>query len=415
MPFLTSYRRVLAQPGTAAFSASGFLARLQISMITLGIVLLVAAQTGSYSLAGTTSAANVIAYSMAAIGQGRLIDRFGQARVLLPAALLTAASLAALVWSVDAGQRSPLPQVFAAAAGASSPAIGAAVRARWTHALAGTDLLQTAFALEAVVDECVYFIGPPLATLLSTGVDPAAGLVAAIITGLVGTAIFTALRRSEPPVLARHDDAGVRVAMPWLGLVPMVLVSLSLGGVFGSTEVTTVGFAQELGHKPLAGVLLACWSLGSLLAGLVSGSITWRALPAVRMRWGILALTALMAPTPFVHNLAVMGGLLFLAGFAISPTLIATVSYIEQTVPAARLTEGITVLSTALGAGLAPGAAIAGVTIDHAGASHAYYVTIGFGLIGVAAAFLTRTRRSVVSPHEQVDELVGPGDGPPDA
>jgi MFS family permease len=415
MPFLSPYRRVLGQPGSASFSASGFLARLPIAMVTLGIVLLISARTDSYGLAGATSASYVVAFSVVAVGQGRLIDRVGQARVLLPASLVTSASLALLIWAVDAGHGSPVPQLCAMVAGATQPAIGAAVRARWTHALEGSGLLQTAFALEAVVDECVFVLGPPLATLLSTGLDPAAGLVAAIAAGLVGTVLFTALRRTQPPVLARHGDDGGRLRMPWLLLVPMVLISVALGGVFGSTEVVTVAFAQGLGHKPASGILLACWSLGSLVAGLVSGAIAWRSPPAIRMRWGVLALTALMTPTPFIHDLLVMGGLLFLAGFAISPTLIATVSHIEQTVPAARLTEGITVLSTALGAGLAPGAALGGLTVDHAGASRAYLVTIGFGLLGVGAAFLTRARRgSVVSGHEQLDQLVGPGDRTPD-
>ena len=39
---LTSYRRVFAHPGAVAFSATGLVARLPISMMTLGIVLLVA-------------------------------------------------------------------------------------------------------------------------------------------------------------------------------------------------------------------------------------------------------------------------------------------------------------------------------------------------------------------------------------
>ncbi len=79
---LSAYRQVLSKPGTAAFSASGFLARLPISMVTLGIVLLISARTDSYGLAGGISAALVIASCLAALLQGRLIDRLGQARVL---------------------------------------------------------------------------------------------------------------------------------------------------------------------------------------------------------------------------------------------------------------------------------------------------------------------------------------------
>ena len=45
---LTTYRRVLALPGALVFSMSGLVARLQISMVSLGIVLLVSSRTCLY-------------------------------------------------------------------------------------------------------------------------------------------------------------------------------------------------------------------------------------------------------------------------------------------------------------------------------------------------------------------------------
>jgi predicted MFS family arabinose efflux permease len=108
------------------------------------------------------------------------------------------------------------------------------------------------------------------------------------------------------------------------------------------------------------------------------------------MRLGVVALTTLMAPTPLIGSAVAMGALLFLAGFAIAPTLIAAVSFIEQTVPASRLTEGIAMLHTTMAAGIAPGAAVAGVVVDRAGPHAAYLVPICSGLIGVAAAIATR-------------------------
>ena len=277
-PCSSAYRQVLSKPGAAAFSASGFLARLPISMVTLGIVLLISARTDSYGLAGGISAAFVIASCLAALLQGRLIDRLGQARVLLPAITICTVSLSLLVWAVEAGYRVPLPHIFAALAGATMPAVGAAVRARWTLRAENPAERQTAFALEAVVDECVFLSGPPLATVLATTVDPAAGLVAAIVFGLVGTLVFCSLRGTEPPPHPGHTD-GVKVAMPWRRLLPVALISFALGGLFGSTEVVTVAFAEDLGDKAIAGVLLALWAFGSLLAGFITGAVTWRSGP----------------------------------------------------------------------------------------------------------------------------------------
>ena len=157
---LAAYRQVLSKPGAAAFSASGFLARLPISMVTLGIVLLVSARTDSYGLAGGISAALVIATCLAALLQGRLVDRLGQARVLLPAITICTVSLSLLVWAVEAGYRVPLPHIFAAVAGAALPAVGAASGPAGPTCSTDPAELQTAFALEAVVDEVRVHVRP---------------------------------------------------------------------------------------------------------------------------------------------------------------------------------------------------------------------------------------------------------------
>jgi predicted MFS family arabinose efflux permease len=96
-----------------------------------------------------------------------------------------------------------------------------------------------------------------------------------------------------------------------------------------------------------------------------------------------------MLPLPFVRGFVLMAVFLFLAGFAISPTLIASVAWIEETVPAGRLTEGISVVTTGLAAGVAPGAAVVGVVIDAHGASIGYWVPAAAGLGGAAIAFGT--------------------------
>src|SRR3954447_20594418 len=99
---LTSYRRVLARPGALRLPLAGLLARLPISMVGLGIVLLVSAATGSYGVAGAIAAAYMVANAGFAVLQGRLLDRHGQARVLSAASAGFGTSIALLVWSVQA-------------------------------------------------------------------------------------------------------------------------------------------------------------------------------------------------------------------------------------------------------------------------------------------------------------------------
>jgi MFS family permease len=385
---LTTYRRVLALPGALGFSMSGLVARLPISMISLGIVLLVSTRTGSYSLAGTVSAAFLVTNAAFAVPQARLIDRLGQSRVLPACVGVFVLGLAGTMATVELDRPAPWPHLCAALSGAAMPQIGSCVRARWSLLVPDKADLRTAFAFEAVADETVFIIGPALVTVLATAVHPLAGLTSAGLAALVGTAALVAQKRTEPPVAARggrhHDDP-----MPWRMLAPLVGCAVAMGFMLGGAEVATVAFSDEHGRKALSGLLLAIWALGSLLAGVVTGAVQTAASNAARFRWGMLALALLVVPLPFVHGFVLLAVFLFLSGFAISPTLIASAAWIEECVPAARLTEGITLFITGLGAGVAPGAVVVGIIVDAAGASASYGATVVAGLVGAAFAFAT--------------------------
>src|SRR3954452_9969798 len=176
MPLLSSYRRVLAVPGALLFSATGLVARLPISMAGLGIVLLVESGTGSYGVAGAVAATYLVANAVCAIVQGRWIDGWGQRRGLTVLGVAFGLAAVLLVVTVVADWPRWTTYVAAALAGATLPNIGSCVRARWTHVLRGGPGLPTAFALESVVDEMVYIVGPILVTTLATLVDPVLGV-----------------------------------------------------------------------------------------------------------------------------------------------------------------------------------------------------------------------------------------------
>ena len=394
---ITTYRRVLSLPGALAFSLSGLVARLPISMVSLGIVLLVSTRSGSYSLAGGVSAAFVIAISLFSIVQGRLLDRFGQSRLLVPAVLVFAAALVLLMAAVELSWGTAPALAFAFVAGAAQPQIGSCVRARWSYVVPERRMVQTAYAFEAVVDETVFMVGPTAVTLLATGVHPLAGLSVAVLAALVGTFVLVAQRGTEPPPHPRHPVRTERPGLPWRTLGPLAVAAAMMGALFGATEVATVAFSEELGLKAASGPLLATWALGSLLSGVVTGAVAWRAANATRFRWGALVLALSVLPFPFIGGFPLMVGVLFVAGFAISPTLIAMMAWIEEAVPASRLTESMAVITTGITAGVAPGALVAGTVVDRFGASPSYWVAASAGLVGFLAGLLADRSQPDVS------------------
>ncbi|MDX6371616.1 MAG: hypothetical protein QOD98_604 [Nocardioidaceae bacterium] len=419
MPLFSSYRRILATPGALLFSATGLVGRLPISMAGLGIVLLVQAGSGSYGVAGAVAATYLAANAICAIVQGRFIDGWGQRRVLTVLAAAFGLATGLLVVAVEADWPRWVTYVTAALAGATLPNIGSCVRARWTHVLEGGPGLPTAFALESVVDEMVYIVGPILVTVLATLVDPVLGVAAAAAAGTVGSLAFAAQRRTEPPAHPHHHSEGVRPRMPWRTVLPVAVVCAALGILFGAAEVTTVAFADEHGHKAWSGGLLAVWALGSLLSGLVTGAITWKRPTAFRVRVGSVGMACAMAPLTLIGTIPLMGVFLLIGGVAIAPTMVATISLVQESVPPSRLNEGMAILQTGIVAGVAPGAALSGVVIDASGASSAYLVSLAAGVVAaLAAQALPRqlsVQASLGSRGEHLDELVPSGDGPADA
>ncbi len=404
---LAPYRRIFT-PATTLFSLTGLVARLPISMVGLGIVLLAEHETGSYAFAGAVSATALIASAGFAVPQGRLLDRHGQARVLPLLITLWGVGLAAGMLSLTADWPVWTTYALAAVAGASLPSVGTCVRARWSHCLKDEpDALHTAFSFEAVADEAVFLLGPIVVTMLATAVHPVAGLSAALAFGLVGTYVFAGLRSTEPPVHPLPAAGSQRPAMPWHAVGALTVLTFALGVLFGAAEVSTVAFSEEQGQQGAAGFLLAIWALGSLIAGLVSGAISWRQGALVRLRWGALGMAAAMVPLALVPSIPLMALVLLIGGFAISPTLIAAMSLAQQVLPEARLTEGMMLLQTGIALGLAPGAALAGVVIEESGASAAYLVSLGGGVLALAAALATRVPehvRTEVAPAERVLE-----------
>lgn len=386
---LDSYRTVFAHRGALAFSATGMLARLPISMMTLGIVLLVSSVTGSYSLAGQVSAAYVLGNAVVAIPHGRLADRFGQTLVLYVDAVLFAFTTGMLVYATTHEWSTPWPHLWAALSGAALPQVGSMVRARWAHLVGDEKERHTAFAVEAVGDEVVFVTGPALVTFLSTLFAPQTGLVVALVVGTVGTLLLALQPRTAPAVRA-VDRASPAVAMPWGRLLPIAAAAVALGCLFGALEVATVATAEQGGHKAASGVLLAVFSLGSMIAGLVAGAVHWSTPNHRRFQVGIGVLAAAMLVLPFLGNLVVLGLLLFLTGLTLAPSLIAVVSLLEASTPRPRLTEAMAVFHTGISAGIAPGAYFAGVVADDAGGSAAYWVCVVSGGLTLAAALWCR-------------------------
>jgi MFS family permease len=382
--FLRPYAEIFSIPRAWRFSVAGVIGRLPMSMYGLGTVLLISAGTGLYGLAGTVSAVSALGNAFFAPQIGRLVDRLGQHRVLVPICVIFAASVAGMVAAVELGLPDWTLFAFGIAGGATMPQLGPMARARWSVLLAGSSRLHTAFSIESIADELCFIVGPAAVTLLATQVHPAAGVATAAICCLGGTLWFASQRGTEPPVKEVVHSAGTKprgLAAP--GLVVLVPAYLFLGAMFVSVDLSTVDFAARAGYKPLAGVILGCYALGSATGGLWYGSRSWRA-PAWQRLAVTLSLTVAGVCTFWaMPNLLVLAIVIYLCGLTIAPTLIAGYSLLESTARPGRATEAMSWLGTGISVGVALGATAVGFILDAFGPRWGYAFAAAAGVTTV--------------------------------
>ncbi|MFJ8104228.1 MFS transporter [Streptomyces sp. NPDC096132] len=371
------YRRLLSLPGARAFTAGNLLARLPMGMFSVSAVVMIAGTRGSYALAGAVTATGLAATALVAPWIARLVDRHGQARIAVPATLFAALGSLALLLCVRYG--APDWTLFAAyAATATTPNLGGMSRARWNHLLDGDPAaLHTANSFEQAADELCFMLGPVCAAFLCGTFFPEAGTLAGAVLLVAGVLTFAAQRATEPPPHPRPTAASPLRAP---GLAPLLAVCLALGAVFGATEVVTIAFADERGHRTAAGVVLALQAAGSGAAGLLYGAIRPSGPAARRHPWCVTAMTALLTlpllAAAALDSLPLLAAALLVSGTATAPTMVTTMALVQERTPVARLNEGMTLAVTGLLGGIACGSATAGWVVEHASPATGYMVPL---------------------------------------
>ena len=427
------YAQLFRVPGAKAFCLSGAVARLPMSMMGLGIVLALNHLYDNWTVAGTMSASYILAAAIVTPFYARLFDRFGQRRVGAVALTVQVASMLALAFG--ALMRVPIPALFALAIlmGATQFSFGALVRTRWAYALRGPDnaaLLNTAYALEAAIDEVVFILGPILAAFLATSVHPVAQLLVPTVACGLGGAVFFSLKRTQPPVLEPVDVSAERTGaasgapagpvdgeadrmtlrqlrspgpkatnvLLYPGIMPLMIVFVVFNMSFTAFDVSMTATMKAAGAEQWLGLQLAMFAVGSCIGAVIFGS---REMKGSHWRHMVVFL-ALLSVGFVLFRLAMdqfllLGCLEVLFGLCVSPLFATGNLIVKGTVPARSLTEGLSWLTTAGSVGASFGSTVAGTVLDAAG-PHSSMLIPGVAVacaipLALLGWFLARRRR----------------------
>ena len=386
---------VLRLPGVRSLFAFSCIGRLPMGALGLLMILVTHDRTDSFASGGLVAASYTIALGFSNPALARWVDRAGQTIVLRSGAVVSSAAMATFALLPESAGVGIL-MACAAVAGAAQPPVGACMRSLWPVLTPDADVRHAAYSLEGAAGEIIYILGP-VAIVGGIGAwSLHAALLACALAVLVGDLLFSlhpVSRGWRPP---EHAERHLLGALRGPGVRVLIAAFALCGLAVGAVEVAVPALLEPLGREKLTGLLLGLWGVGSLLTALVvaragAASDPPRRLSVLLVAWGAAHAALALATGPVS-----LGVLLLLAGASISPVMVYANGMLDHLAPAGTLAEAFTWTTTGLTAGIASGAALAGVLVESASPSTAFAVLGGGGIL--AAVIVRATAHGALRP-----------------
>jgi MFS family permease len=342
-------------------------------MLSLAFLLHIERVHHSYGAAGLVLGAMSIGQAIAGPMTSRLMGVLGMRKVLWTTLALCSVAVAAIGVLVM-----PIPVTMAVAffAGLSMPPIQPAVRTIYPK-MVNSRQLTPLFSLDASAQEIIWIAGPVAITFVSTQIGTVEGILMSVAIMLLGGFWFIAspeVGRVRIPRSKRRF--GVVLARP-----PVLLATVVGFLLIGSCAAIEAGVVANFGEgSPFAGIVLAIWSLGSLVGGLAFGHVPigpWATARRMLIVFIGVAISTFMLSTWWGLSLT-----LIIAGLGIAPALAVLFAIVSASVKFSDTAEAYGWVGTGQLIGAALGSALAGFLIDGSGAIGAFYVAGVFALVG---------------------------------
>ncbi|MEN3279810.1 MAG: hypothetical protein V7607_950, partial [Solirubrobacteraceae bacterium] len=169
---------IASAPGALRAFVISIVARLPLTMLSIGLLVHARHLTGSFAAAGVVTGAYAVSLGVGGPLLGKLVDRRGQTLVLVASAGVAAALLVAVA-VLPTGTSAAVLIALACAIGLASPPSGACVRTLFPALLGDAAAVRSAYAADASASELTWIAGPPLALGLGATWSTGAALAAA--------------------------------------------------------------------------------------------------------------------------------------------------------------------------------------------------------------------------------------------
>jgi MFS family permease len=370
---VSTYSSLLKTPGVARIIAAQLTARFPFGMLSLAFLLHIERVHHSYAVAGLVLGAMSIGQAIAGPMTSRLMGVLGMRTVLWTTLALCSAAVAAIGVFVM-----PIPMTMAVAffAGLSMPPIQPAVRTIYPK-MVNSRQLTPLFSLDASAQEIIWIAGPVAITFVSTQIGTVEGILMSVAIMALGGLWFIAspeVGRVRIPRSKRRF--GVVLTRP-----PVLLATVVGFLLIGSCAAIEAGVVANFGEgSPYAGIVLAIWSLGSLIGGLAFGHVPIG--PWATARRMLIVFVGVAISTFMLGSWWGLSLTLVIAGLGIAPALAVLFAIVSASVKFSDTAEAYGWVGTGQLIGAALGSALAGFLIDGSGPIGAFYAAGAFALLG---------------------------------
>jgi len=392
---LAPYRRALASRPLRTILVLGTLVRGPVFASGVLITVHVVTTLGrSYAAAGALAAAATIAIAVSGPWRGRLLDRLGLRRVVLPSL-----GVALVCWSIAPFVGYWPLLGLAVVAGLFVIPTFSITRQAVIASVAVADR-RTAISLDSAAMELSFMFTPAVAVWAAAHWSTPSVLFATQMLGVLGGVLLWVV---DPPLRGEGETRVGTTRVPirtWFGLpfLAVCLAALASTLVLSGSDIGIVAAMRDFDAVAQIGLVLALWGLGSLVGGLLYGALS-RSISAFWLLGGLAVVTFPMALASSPWGLVLLG---FVAGLLCAPTITATIDQASRMVPAAARGEAMGWHGSFLTTGGALGAPIAGLAIDGWGPPAGFVTVAVVGLLvavaGVATTRLRRTARERLQP-----------------
>lgn len=371
------YLKLWNSPGLMRVVASQLLARFPYGMTVLALVMHVEHIFDSYALAGIALGAETIFSAMSGPLLGRLVGRIGIMRVFVPGSLLSITTFLLLAYT-------PFAEwwvVFLAALlGLVQPPIQSVARTVYPR-LIKPELRSSIFALDATSQELIWILGPVIATFAAAQISTVFAMVLMAVIQAIGILLFLTDKNVRSTKIEKTEKQ-IGHVMKNRTVIVMVILGTVLVASFAGMEIPTVALID----KSLSGVVVAIFSLGSIIGGLTLGHRTPRrwTVPGFFLLGTVGYLLSMFDPA----NPVWLSICWFVGGISVAPLLGTVNAMISSATSDADALEAYGWLNTGQLLGYAGAAVIVGFLIDNVTAAAGLWVAIGFSFIGLCVSLV---------------------------